>query len=261
MIRPLPARSIKLLVFDLDGTLIDSTVDLCNSVNATLVHFDRARLPNERITSFVGNGVQMLVQRAFFNSLASEVKPVDQDLLAAALQFFLDYYRVHKLDFTYAYEGVLDSLESLQALPDGGLRKMAVLTNKPVRPSQAICDALGMGKYFFRVYGGDSFVAKKPDPMGLRALMDEAGVGPEETLMIGDSEVDVRTARNAGAWILGCTFGLAPQSLKNLDIDALADHPADWTAALNPDQSSKADSSSEEISFTGGPSVGRGEIR
>jgi phosphoglycolate phosphatase len=109
---------------------------------------------------------------------------------------------------------------------------MAVLTNKPVNPARAICEALGLAPYFLNIYGGNSFATKKPDPQGLRALMDEAGAKPEETVMIGDSEVDVRTARNAGTWCIGCTFGLAPQSLTNNPPDVLVDSPVDWMAAL-----------------------------
>jgi phosphoglycolate phosphatase len=109
---------------------------------------------------------------------------------------------------------------------------MAVLTNKPVGPARAICEGLGLSPYFFQIYGGDSFPMKKPDPMGLRALMAEAGATEEETLMIGDSDVDVRTARNAGAWVLGCTFGLATESLLEAEPDVLVDVASEWTLAL-----------------------------
>jgi phosphoglycolate phosphatase len=91
-----------------------------------------------------------------------------------------------------------------------------------------------MGSAFFRVYGGDSFPIKKPDPLGLRTLMEEAGAGPGETLMIGDSKVDVQTARNAGAWSLGCQFGFGPQDLMESTPDVIVDSASDWTEALNP---------------------------
>jgi phosphoglycolate phosphatase len=109
---------------------------------------------------------------------------------------------------------------------------MAVLTNKPVRPARAICEGLGLAPYFSSIYGGDSFTAKKPDPLGLETLMAEAGVTPEETIMIGDSDVDIRTARNAGAWALGCTFGLSPESLHHAQPDVVVDHASAWTMAL-----------------------------
>jgi phosphoglycolate phosphatase len=111
---------------------------------------------------------------------------------------------------------------------------MAVLTNKPVRPARAICEGLGMDSCFFRIYGGDSFPLKKPDPMGLLSIMKDAGAQPEETLMIGDSKVDVQTARNAGAWSLGCQFGFGPQNLMEEPPDIIVDAAQDWTVALIP---------------------------
>ena len=222
----IPVESLRLLVFDLDGTLIDSRKDLVNSVNAMLDHLDRRELPEDVIASYIGDGVGMLVRRALGD-------PDDEGYFDAGLTFFLDYYRVHKLDYTHAYPGVLESLEALRRDADGGMRKMAVLTNKPVNPSRAICEALGLSPYFFRIYGGNSFSTKKPDPEGLNALIREAGVDPFETVMIGDSEIDVLTARSAGAWALGCRFGLAPETLDAAEPDCLVDSPADWTDALD----------------------------
>ncbi len=106
---------------------------------------------------------------------------------------------------------------------------MAVLTNKPVRPARGICEGLGLADYFLHIYGGDSFPLKKPDPLGLRSLMEETGARPEETVMIGDSQVDVETARNAGAWSIGCAFGFGPQNLADTPPDVLVDSAAEWT--------------------------------
>jgi phosphoglycolate phosphatase len=231
VIRPIPVEQLKLLVFDLDGTLIDSAQDLCNSVNATLAEFDLAPLPDTVVASYIGDGAVMLVRRALFGPNATVV---DEDFLARAYAFFLDYYREHKLDFTYAYDGVLEALTALRLAPDGSTRSMSVLTNKPVRPALAICEALGLAPFFQHVYGGNSFAMKKPDPMGMRMLMDEAGALPEETVLIGDSEVDVATARNAGTWVIGCTFGLSPLGLVANPPDVLVDAPQDWMAALDP---------------------------
>jgi phosphoglycolate phosphatase len=247
-LRSLPVERLKLLVFDLDGTLIDSAQDLCNSVNATLIHFGREPLEDATIAGMIGDGALTLVRRAFARANGapgahsgdkdpSPGTPADENLLGKAHAWFLDYYREHKLDFTYAYEGVLEALAALRALRDQPCctgRAMAVLTNKPVRPAKDICDALGLAPYFLRIYGGNSFGTKKPDPEGLLALMAEAGARPEETVMIGDSKVDVLTARNAGAWSIGCTFGLAPESLTAMQPDVIVDSPADWTAALSP---------------------------
>jgi phosphoglycolate phosphatase len=234
VLQPIPVERVKLIVFDLDGTLIDSARDLCNSVNAALEHMGRPHLHDEVIASFVGNGAPMLVRRSLAVENGVAPDEVHDEELATAYSFFLAHYREHKLDFTYAYDGVLDSLAAIRRMPDGSPRHLAVLTNKPVRPARAICEGLGMGSVFFRIYGGDSFPIKKPDPMGLRTIMDEAGARPEETLMIGDSKVDVQTARNAGAWTLGCRFGFGPQNLMESPPDIIVDSAADWAVALTP---------------------------
>ena len=219
--RPVPAASLRLLVFDLDGTLIDSGADLCAAVNAMLLHFDRAHLPEKTIATYIGDGAVKLVSRALG-------EPVEAALLDAAVTYFLDYYREHKLDKTYVYPGVFPALNKMRLDANGAARRMGVLTNKPIGPTQAICDALGLSPFFFRIYGANSFSTKKPDPEGLLALIHEARVTPQETLMVGDSDVDVLTARNAGAWSMGCSFGLAPQTLASTTPDCMADSPGDW---------------------------------
>jgi phosphoglycolate phosphatase len=226
--RPIPSGSVRLLVFDLDGTLIDSVADLCASVNAMLRHFGRPPQSQAMIATYIGDGAARLVGRSLG-------EPEDPAFLESALTYFLGYYREHKLDHTYVYPEVVAALDSLRLEPGGAQRSMAVLTNKPIGPSVAICEALGLSPYFFRVYGGNSFTTKKPDPEGLFELMGEAGVTPQETVMIGDSDVDILTARNAGAWSIGCSYGFAPHTLAAVPPDCLVDSPADWPLALAGD--------------------------
>lgn len=222
----IPSDRIRLIVFDLDGTLIDSRKDLANSINAMLTELEREPLPEEIIAEYIGDGAGMLVRRALGD-------PADEAFVMRALESFLRFYRAHKLDYTYVYAGVFEALEALRLMPDGLPRQMAVLTNKPVRPAVAICEALGLSPHFFRIYGGDSFSTKKPDPEGLTALIREAGVFPAETLMVGDSDVDILTARRAKTWAIGCRYGLSSHTVESIPSDALADSPLDWISALN----------------------------
>lgn len=201
-----------LLVFDLDGTLIDSKMDLALAVNATRAHMGMGPLDLDRVSTYVGNGAPVLIRRAL-GAQASEAE------IEEALEFFLEYYRDHKLDYTMLYPGVKDSLERIHAAG----KLLAVLTNKPVAMSRAIVDGLGVGPLFFRVYGGNSFEFKKPHPIGLETLMAEAAVTPAQTLMVGDSSVDMQTARGAGVRACGVTYGFAPETLRDPAPDLLID--------------------------------------
>ena len=222
--RPIPLKKIKLILFDLDGTLIDSERDLAASVNAMLRHFGRKELPLEVIATYIGDGAPMLNRRALGD-------PAHASFLQEALNYFLLYYREHKLDDTRAYEGIEEALRHA-AIFDGRARAMAVLTNKPVRVSRDILAGLGLSQHFFQTYGGNSFETKKPDPLGAQTLMGEVGAGPEETVMVGDSEVDVLTARNANLWSIGVTYGFAPHTLERTHPDILVDTPAELAQAL-----------------------------
>ena len=256
-LRRFDPQSIRLLVFDLDGTLIDSRLDLIHSVNAMLRHFGRPELAGDVIASYVGDGAPTLVQRALgidTNTPAPGVPGVpycvEDEFFKEALEYFLGYYRLHKLDHTTVYDGIPETLAALAAgscgadtpfdspsqssaslragsVRPGVQRLMAVLTNKPVRPSQDIVQALGLADYFVHVYGGNSFATKKPDPLGVRTLLEETGVAPANALMIGDSSIDVLTGRNAGLWTCGVTYGFAPHSLEEVTPDVVVERPAD----------------------------------
>lgn len=223
-VRSIPLDRIRLLIFDLDGTLVDSQLDLAHSVNAMLRHYHRAELPVHMISGFIGDGAPMLVRRALGD-------PDNGDFFREALDFFIRYYREHKLDNTYVYPGMKEALEAIRSSADGRV-KMAVLTNKPVIPSKGIVEGLGLKDFFFEVYGGNSFPTKKPDPQGAVKLMEQAGASPAETVMIGDSHNDTLTARNAGMWSVGCTYGLSPQSLELVPPDLLIDSPGELAEAL-----------------------------
>jgi len=228
-LRPFDPHAIRLLIFDLDGTLVDSRLDLIHSINAMLLHFGRPELPGELIATYVGDGAPTLVRRALSNQAPDpEHAPIDEQFFKSALEYFLGYYRLHKLDHTVVYEGIPEVLEVLArgaGIPARTTRQMAVLSNKPVRPSQDIVQALGLGDYFVRIYGGNSFATKKPDPLGAGTILHETGVAPEEALMIGDSSIDVLTGRNAGMWTCGVTYGFAPQTLEEVAPDVLVETP------------------------------------
>ena len=214
--RQFDPASIKLVIFDLDGPLIDSRLDLIHSVNAMLRKFNRPELPGEVVASYVGDGAPMLVRRALGD-------PNDEKFVKEALDFFLAYYREHKLDNTHAYPGIPKALQQIQS--NGTNRKMAVLSNKPVNPSRAIVEALGLADFFVHVYGGNSFDTKKPDPLGAKTLLSETGTSPANAMIVGDSSIDVLTGRNAGIATCGVTYGFAPHTLCEAPPDVVVDEP------------------------------------
>jgi phosphoglycolate phosphatase len=193
-----------LLIFDLDGTLVDSRLDLANAVNAMRSHLGMSALPNERVYTYVGNGAPLLVRRSLGDRATEEE-------CRKALAFFMEYYGAHALEYTTLYPGVRESLDRFRG---AGIR-MAVLTNKPAAISRQMLEGLGVGGHFFRIFGGDSFRQKKPDPIGVETLMQEAAVDRAHTMMVGDSAVDVATARNAGIACCGVTYGFQPDSLRD----------------------------------------------
>jgi phosphoglycolate phosphatase len=199
-------NQVRLLVFDLDGTLVDSKLDLALSVNAMLTDMGLATLPLDLIASYVGHGVTVLVRRSL-GALATD------ESVEKGLAFFLDYYRQHMLDNTLLYPGVAEALEKLAG------HKMAVLTNKPVNFSREMLTRLGFASSFEYIYGGNSFPQKKPDPMGLHKLMEDLQIPARQTLMVGDSDTDILTGRNAGVWTCGVTYGFGAHTLEKVSPD------------------------------------------
>lgn len=203
-------EAVRLLVFDLDGTLIDSKVDLANSVNHALEAFGIRALPHPVIYSYVGDGATMLIRRA--------VGAERNGILPAVLDKFLAHYRRHLLDTTIPYPGVPESLRDW-----AGSYRMAVLTNKPLDMTLAILSGLSLDRHFVDVVGGDGADGKKPHPDGLLRIMRSHGASPRETLMVGDSLNDVLAGKGAGARTCGVTYGLGAEGF--------AEHPPDFTIA------------------------------
>ena len=211
---------MQLVVFDLDGTLVDSKVDLALSVNATRAQMGLGPLPLDLIASYVGHGVTVLLRRALGDQASEEN-------VEKGLAFFLDYYRLHMLDNTSTYPGVREALEELRD------RKLAVLTNKPVHFSREMLTRLGVAAHFAFIYGGNSFPLKKPDPIGVHRLMGDLKVSPQETIIVGDSDTDVLTGRNAGIWTCGVTYGFGATTLAEVPPDLLLDDLRELPALLN----------------------------
>jgi phosphoglycolate phosphatase len=193
---------IRLVVFDLDGTLVDSSRDLAKATNAALgrVAPGTPPLPLAVVRSFVGEGAAILITRSLAQAGISKTT---EEVLPA----FLDCYRRCLLETTRLYPGVVETLNRL------GGRSLAVLTNKPGDMSRAILTGLGVAGRFARIWGGGDYPGRKPDPAGLRLLLDELGAGVKEAVMVGDSAVDVQTGRAAGVRTIGVTYGLNPLSL------------------------------------------------
>ncbi len=215
-----PFADVRALIFDLDGTLIDSGVDLALSVNATLKQTGREPLTHEQIFSYVGQGAARLIEQALGPGATREE-------CEQGVAFFLSFYREHMLDNTVTYPGVREGLAALEGMP------MAVLTNKPVRFSRQILEGLGLAPYFRYVYGGNSFESKKPNPAGMGVLLRDFGAAPWQAMLVGDSEVDVQTALNAGTWCCCVTYGLGRGKLANNPPDLLVGSLTELASSLD----------------------------
>jgi phosphoglycolate phosphatase len=210
------------LVFDLDGTLVDSRRDLATAVNRTRAELGLAPLSLERVVGMVGEGARRLVEKA----IGSEIAP---ERFEGAFRRFLEHYGAVLLDTTRAYDGVPEALARLAAH-----YPLAVLTNKPVDFSRRVLDGLGLGRHFREVVGGDSLPVRKPDPAGLLHVARRLGVPAERLLLVGDSAIDAATARAAGIPFALVTWGFPRASdLAAIAADHRFDHPAELVAAMD----------------------------
>jgi phosphoglycolate phosphatase len=210
---------IRLLVFDLDGTLIDSRRDLADAANALIVERGGTPLPVEAIASMVGEGAALLVRRA--------LKAAGTDLeIKRDLPRFLELYDERLLAHTRLYDGTRDMLEALRPCAT-----LAVLTNKPQRPTERILEGLRVAHFFTEIVGGDTAYGRKPDPAGLNGVMSAASAAQQDTMMVGDSAIDLRTARAAGVRCClaryGFGFGTAANELSGAEL--IVDSPAELT--------------------------------
>jgi phosphoglycolate phosphatase len=214
----------RLVVFDLDGTLVDSARDIAAAVNAALAALEpgTAPLPLEGVVGFVGDGARVLVERVLQHR-GSSLRP------DRVLPLYLEAYRERLLDTTRLYPGVADALAELQASG----RQLAVLTNKPGDLSRTILNGLGVGSRFARIWGAGDVPARKPDPAGLRALLTELGAGAEGVWLVGDSPTDVETARAAGARAAGVAWGFDAAALRAAGPDRMLEHPQEFARLLD----------------------------
>jgi phosphoglycolate phosphatase len=211
----------RLVVLDLDGTLVDSSRDIAASVNAALQRLrpGTAALPLERVLAFVGEGARLLVERSLEH--ASLALPVDE-----VLAVYLDCYREQLLDTTRLYPGMADALAAFG--PAGPT--LGVLTNKPGDMSRTILEGLGVADRFARILGAGDVPARKPDPAGLLALLDELGIAAADAWLVGDSATDVHTGRAAGVRVAGVAWGFHPAGLRAAGPDRILDDPRELSS-------------------------------
>ena len=209
----LPMSRFAHLIFDLDGTLVDTRADLAAATNHVLASFGLPLLSVAQVADYVGHGARVLVERA--------LGPANACLVSRGFALFMEYYGAHLLDHTRTYAGI----ERLLAAAQAQEITLSVLTNKPEAPSRAIVTGLGLASYFTAIVGGDTLPAKKPDPQGVTYLQRLTGIDLRETLLIGDSRVDCETGRAAGVATCGVTWGFGAKGLATLPPQFVVDTP------------------------------------
>lgn len=211
-----------LIVFDLDGTLIDSRADLADAANTLIVERGGNPLPEEEIGRMVGKGAPALVRQA----LTAAGLPIDE----TGVSRFLELYDERLLATTKPYPGVIDALGALEPLGS-----IAVLTNKPLRPTTRLLAELGLARYVNAIVAGDGEFPRKPNPAGLIHLTDRFVVDRKQTVMVGDSWIDYSTARSAGTSICLARYGFGFDSFPTSEIsgdEGIVDDPAEFETVI-----------------------------
>jgi len=216
---------LQAVLFDLDGTLIDSLPDIAAAVNRLLAAHDRRTLAEAEIRPMIGDGADALVERAFAAATVGGGLPGS---LASLLDQFLLEYEPRAAEATRPFPGVTETLAALQA---SGL-KLAVCTNKPSGATHEVLAALGLAQYFAVVVGSDDAPALKPDPRHVAAVLDRLGVAATDAIMVGDSINDIAAAQGAGMRAVAVSFGYTRIPPRQLGADAVIDHFAELPGAL-----------------------------
>jgi phosphoglycolate phosphatase len=192
-------RHVDLLIFDLDGTLVDTRADLADAVNRALQRLELPPLSIERICEYVGDGVQTLLSRA--------LGPEHRDVVETGVRFFREYYGTHLLDQTRLYPGIRETLEHFTR------KRKTIVTNKPLDFTMRILKGLEIDSHFELVLGGDSMGERKPHPEPARRVLRSTGVASQAAAVIGDSPADIEMAKHAGIYSVGVTYGLRPSEV------------------------------------------------
>ena len=215
---------LKAVIFDLDGTLVDTAPDILAYLNEMLAELGRPGLEPTSVHTLIGDGVKSLLLRGLE---ASGGVPSDLDL-DALFHRYLERYTEEPARQSQPFDGVIDTLDQLKAANIG----LGVCTNKPQRPTDRLLSRLGLDRYFGSVLGGDALPVKKPDPTHLETVLEQLKVKPENAILIGDSETDLKTARAAGALCILVSFGYTPIPAQDLGADHVIDHYTDLIPLL-----------------------------
>lgn len=213
------------VLFDLDGTLIETAPDLAAALNHTLARAGRPAVPVDGVRPMIGDGARALLERG----LAATGPAPDKATMDRWHAELLEYYWEHVADLSHPFDGVVELLETMRI---AGL-KLGVCTNKPFGLSMKLFEALGLDHLFDAVLGGDSLSVRKPDPEHLLATLDLLGARPERAAMVGDSANDVQAARNAGVPVVVVSFGYTKTPAAELGADAVIDQFSELPAALS----------------------------